>query len=207
MKLSAARTGLVIVLLLCVSAGQPRAEPARRIGWPVASHRMRLGAAGWRDPLIVGDTLEIVARRTLPLGCDGWSFAPPKDPLAALRTCTVHDPLAQRLGEQVRPAAVSLLAAPRPSTAEPTRFSRLVLGADLGAGMASSVAGAGLVTGLWGEKTAGYLMGAGAVLGALWGETIGSDNSALRIRVGMDDSQRRWDRTNSQRDDSPPSAR
>jgi hypothetical protein len=207
MKLSTAHTSLVIVLLLLVCAGPLRAEPTRRIGWPVASHRMRLGGAPWRNPLVVSDTLEIVARRTLPLGCDGLSFAPAKDPLAALRTSTVHDPLAQRLDEQMRPDEVFLLATPRPSTTEPTRFSRLVLGADLGAGMVSSVAGAGLVTGLWGEKTAGYLMGAGAVLGALWGETIGSDNSALRIRVGMDDSQRRWDRTNSQRDDSPPSAR
>ena len=83
-----------------------------------------------------------------------------------------------------------------------SRASCALQGAGLGTGTASSLAGLGLVTGLWGQKTAGYLMGAGAVLGALWGGTIGSESSALRIRVGLDDSQWRWDRYNSRRDES-----
>lgn len=180
------RAAFAIVLLACACTGPLRAESARRIAWPIASHGMRLGAIALRNPFVVGDTLEIVARRTPPLG-SGISYGgPARDPLAALRTGAVDDPLATRPATEARPSTLSLLARPRPIFVEPTKFSRLVLGADLGAGMVSSVAGAGLVTGLWGEKTAGYLMGAGAVLGALWGGTIGSDNSALRIRVGGD---------------------
>ena len=151
-------------------------------------------AVRWLDPFGVGDTVEIVARRIPPLGSGGFYFAPAKDPLAALRTSTVHHPMAASLDSQERPAAVPLLAIPPPSTVEPSRFSRLVLGADLGAGTVSSVAGLGLVTGLWGQKMAGYLMGAGAILGALWGGTIGADNPALHIRVGLDDREARWDR-------------
>jgi hypothetical protein len=61
-------------------------------------------------------------------------------------------------------------------------------GADLGAGTASALGGLGLVSGVWGEKTTGYLMGAGAILGAIWGGTAGADNSGFRMRVGVDAS-------------------
>jgi hypothetical protein len=159
-------------------------------------------AGRWSDRFGVGDTVEIVARRIPPLGWSGLSFATARDPLAALKTGTAHHPSAARLDGPTPLAEVPLLAVPRPTTVEPSAFSRLVPGADLGAGAVSSVAGVGLVTGLWGQKTAGYLMGAGVVLGALWGGTIGSESSALRIRVGLDDSQWRWDRYDSRRDES-----
>jgi hypothetical protein len=59
----------------------------------------------------------------------------------------------------------------------------VAFGADRGAGTAASLAGLGLVTGLWQEKTAGWLIGAGAVLGAIWGGIAGAEDPGLRIRV------------------------
>lgn len=85
-----------------------------------------------------------------------------------------------------RPVPISRVLRPRP--VELTRFSCAIHGADLGAGTASSLGGLGLVTGLWGEKTTGYLMGAGAILGAIWGGTAGANDSRFRVRVGGDTS-------------------
>lgn len=202
MKPGVAIPVLVAILLLGPGADDPRAESPRWIGLPAASRWTAPAAGRWQDPFAVGDTVEIVARRVPLLGCGGLCYAPAKDPLAALRTSTVHPSFAAGLDGRKSPPAVPLLAMPPPSTVESSRFSRLVLGADLGAGTVSSLAGLGLVTGVWGEKTAGYLMGAGAILGALWGGTIGADNSALRVRVGLDDPAARWDRYRFQPDET-----
>lgn len=124
-----------------------------------------LGAPLYRFTL--ADTIEIVARRWTPIALvpdlpRPWLGATPESkyqPALLLRTMT------------------------RPRTYERTRFARVILGADRLAGSAAALGGLGLVGGLWGERTAGYLMGAGAVLGALWGGTIGADDPGLRIGV------------------------
>lgn len=69
---------------------------------------------------------------------------------------------------------------------ERPRFARVVLGADRMAGTAAALSGIGLLGGLWGEETAATMIGAGAILGAIWGGTLGADDPALRI--GFDTS-------------------
>lgn len=115
-----------------------------------------------------GDTIEIVARRRL---------LPPGLSSVAGSRLPEHAPL----GVQ-RPVPTSLFL--RPRQVEMSRFACLIYGADMGAGTASALGGIGLVSGLCGEKTAGYLIGAGAVLGALWGGTAGADDPRFRIRIG-----------------------
>ena len=105
----------------------------------------------------------------------------------------------------VAPAAATLRPAPdpkyqgslllttmlRPRTYERTRVARIIYGADRMAGTTAALSGIGMVSGLWGEKTAGYLMGAGAVLGALWGGTLGANDPG--IRIGIDSEPRMLD--------------
>jgi hypothetical protein len=116
---------------------------------------------------VLSDTLEIVARR---------------DPLAGLPSDLSRYRYAATPGNPASgPVPVATLLQPR--YVERSRFSCVLHGADLGAGAASAIGGAGLVSGLWRGKTAGYLMGAGAVLGALWGGTAGANNPGFRIRA------------------------
>jgi hypothetical protein len=68
-------------------------------------------------------------------------------------------------------------------THERPRISRVVFGAGQMAGRAGALSGVGLVGGLWGEKTAGYLIGAGAVLGAILGGTVGADDPSISIGI------------------------
>jgi len=201
MKPGTTLTALVVILFLGASAGKPRAEPARVIRLSAASLWAVPVTGRGSERFIVGDTVEIVARRTPLLGYLGV-FAPTKDPLAALRARTVHHHFPASLDFKGRPA-VPLSAMLRPRTVELSRFSCLVHGADLGAGTASSLAGLGLVTGVMGQKSAGYLLGASAILGALWGGTIGANDPNFRVRVGMDDPGGPWDRFRSQPDADP----
>lgn len=79
---------------------------------------------------------------------------------------------------------------------QPTRFDTGVLGADRGAYAGMMLGFVGTQSGLWGQRTSWYLMGAGAALGALWGSTAGVHSPGLRVhieprrRVDLD----RWDR-------------
>jgi len=78
---------------------------------------------------------------------------------------------------------VAFFAMTHVRTMERPRLARAILGAGTGAGAAGSLNGIGLVSGLWKDRTARYLMGAGTILGAIWGGTLGSDNSMIRIGV------------------------
>lgn len=115
----------------------------------------------------MSDTIEVVARRGLVAG-----FRISRTGSRVLG----HPDLASP-----RPVSVALLMKPR--TMELSRFACAIYGADQAAGTAAALGGAGLVAGVWGEKTTGYLMGAGAILGAIWGGTAGADDSRFRIRV------------------------
>lgn len=68
----------------------------------------------------------------------------------------------------------------------PTRFQSGVLGADQGAFAGVALGFLGMEAGLWEERTAWYLMGAGAALGAIWGSTVGSENATIRVRIEPD---------------------
>ncbi len=114
-----------------------------------------------------GDTIEIVARRGLIPG-----FRMSRTGSRVLPHPDFASP---------RPVSVALLM--RPRTMELSRFACAIYGADQAAGTAAALGGAGLVAGVWGEKTTGYLMGAGAILGAIWGGTAGAGDSKFRIRV------------------------
>ncbi len=66
---------------------------------------------------------------------------------------------------------------------ELTRFGRIVYGADAGAFRGLSVGHSGSWCGLWEERNAWYLMGAGAALGAIWGGVSTGKNSRVQIRA------------------------
>ena len=130
------------------------------------------GAGADARRFALADTIEIVARRELL----------PRDRSDLARyPFLMHPDFRAR-----RPVSVAVLL--RPRTIELTRFSCLIHGADLGAGTASALGGLGLVSGVWGDKTAGYFIGAGAILGAIWGGTAGANDSGFRMRVGVDAS-------------------
>ncbi len=159
-------TGVLLLLILPLAV-QAESGFGRPVQIPL---RAQLGC----NPTVfsLGDTLEIVARRrfllsagkTVPLGL--LTAAPD----TALR----------------RSHALQMML--QPSVHERSAIGRVVFGAGKLAGTGAALGGAGMVCGLWGEKTAGCLMGAGAVLGALWGGTIGSDNPGLRFGVEVE-----WD--------------
>ena len=164
------RTGLAgLLALICfgLCAGPARAE-LRADPSPSIPATRELG----RDPyrFASGDTVDVVARRGISSG----------RPSALSRYQYALRPDSRYR----RPVPVSLLL--RPKTIELSRFACAIYGADLGAGTASALGGVGLVSGLWGEKTTGYLMGAGAILGALWGGTAGASEDRFRIRIGVD---------------------
>jgi hypothetical protein len=122
--------------------------------------------------LAAGDTVEIVARRYARLSPD-WSL-----PLPSYLT----DPTPQAPTPRSRRSLV-FTALTRARTYQRPRYVRAIYGADRFAGTAAAVGGLGLLGGVWGGKTAGYFMGAGAVLGALWGGTLGADTPGIRIGV------------------------
>jgi hypothetical protein len=143
----------------CVAGGFPPelfrpAGPGREIGRPDLTFAS-------------GDTIEIVGHRLDLLGRT-WKLPPP----AYLQEPLLPGP---------RPLASFILAHPR--TFEQPHYARVILGAGRFAGGAAALSGFGLVGGLWGQKTAGTILGAGAILGALWGGTWGSENSSIRIGV------------------------
>jgi hypothetical protein len=164
-RMCCSRPGISIVLgLLLVMSGRVLADTeSARLYTP-------LGVALGRPTLrfTVADTIEIVAHRN----------GPPR-PLAMSALGAI--PSTPTMQER-RQRAFSFMTHVR--TFERPRFSRAIVGAGQLAGTASALSGLGLVGGLWGDKTAGYLMGAGAVLGALWGATLGAD--APGIRLGVD---------------------
>jgi hypothetical protein len=129
--------------------------------------------AGAADSLrfAAGDTIEIVARRFRPLS-PTWSL-----PLPGYLTTP-------RPAPDYRRHTLAFTALTRPRIYERPRAIRALYGADQVAGTAAALGGLGMVGGLWGEKTAAYMMGAGAILGALWGGTIGADDP--RLRFGLD---------------------
>ena len=161
--------GIFAIVLLCAGAGVPGAQvrPGMVPLVPATD-----GIAGDSSRFVVADTIEIVARRELlPSGrsdLSRYSFLAHSDLRAP------------------HPVPVSLLL--RPRTIELSRFSCAIHGADLGASSASALGGLGLVSGVWGEKTTGYLMGAGAILGAIWGGTTGANGSGFRMRFAVDAS-------------------
>jgi hypothetical protein len=120
----------------------------------------------------VADTVEIVAKRERPAPAPSLLAPPP--PL-----------LSYNFYRERVPVPVGVLL--RPHTYERTRFACAVQGADLGACLATNVSSLGLVTGLWGEKTAAYMMGAGAVLGAIWGGTTTANRTGISIGARLDD--------------------
>ncbi len=124
-----------------------------------------------------GDTIEIVARRELRPGPARIGAAVP----ATFTTTELRRPVSPERLLQPRTVALS-------------RFACAIYGADLGAGAASALGGLGLVSGLMGEKSAAWLMGVGAVAGALWGGTAGANDSGFRIRVEAPDPDRGADR-------------
>jgi hypothetical protein len=160
-------TWTLAAVLLCTSVGGPRAQ-APPLPAPIASDTAGIGSDSVR--FVSGDTIEIVARRAR---------------LSLDRAVLSRYPYLRYSDVPVRrPVPVSLLM--RPRTIELSRFASVIYGADLGAGTASSLGGLGLVTGMWGGKTTGYLMGAGAILGAIWGGTAKSNDSGFRIRAAVD---------------------
>jgi hypothetical protein len=162
-------TGVFAIVLLYAGADVPRAQVRQGVV-PLVPATTEIG--GDSSQFVQGDTIEIVARREL--------LPRERSDLSRYRFLAHPDFRARH------PVPVSLLL--RPRTIELSRFSCAMHGADLGAGTASALGGLGLVSGVWGEKTTGYLMGAGAILGAIWGGTAGADNSGFRMRVGVDAS-------------------
>lgn len=135
----------------------------------------------------VRDTIEIVARRGLYFPLDRIGGIAPPDLRPTEQSILSRRPYVAYSDFRVRrPVPVSLVLKPR--VIELSRFSCALYGADLGAGAASTLGGIGLVSGLCKERTAGYLMGAGALLGAIWGGTAGAEDSRFRIRVGVEDN-------------------
>jgi hypothetical protein len=133
-----------------------------------------LGAPLYR--FVFADTIEIIGRR----------------PASAVRFSTLPAAPLQPLPDPKYQPGLLLTTITRPHTYERSPFARVVFGADRMAGTAAALGGIGLVGGLWGERTAGYLMGAGAVLGALWGGTLGANDPGLRI--GVEAEPRTWER-------------
>jgi hypothetical protein len=162
--------GVFTIVLLCARTDVPRAQARQGVILPDPA-----GTEIGRGPnqFVLGDTIEIVARRDPFVG---RLSDPSRYPFLAYTDLRAR-----------RPVPISLLLRTKP--VERSRFASVIYGADLGAGTASSLGGVGLVTGLWGEKTTGYLMGAGAILGAIWGGTAGANDSGLRIRAGLDSSR------------------
>ena len=121
------------------------------------------------------DTLEIIGRRGTPPA--NWAASLTGSPVPASEPA-LH-------GSLLRTAML------RPRIYERSRAARVIYGADRMAGASAALGGLGLVSGLCSERTAGYLIGAGAVLGALWGGTLGSDNAS--IRIGIEAEPRRYE--------------
>jgi hypothetical protein len=157
------------------SAGTPNAPVGTVLGAPL--HRM-----------VLADTIEIVARRSAPAALPPAPLLSPLPP-AADRTYL---------------RALAFSRATRPRTYERSRFARVVFGADRMAAAGAALGGLGLVSGLCGEKTAGYLMGGGAILGALWGGTVGADSPELRFGIETEprtlELERRSERAGRERD-------
>jgi hypothetical protein len=182
MQRLASIAAFLAILLLGLTAEASRADFTRVIGLPSPTLS---GAPATRqdlEPFAVGDTVEIVARRLPPPGyLGGFALAP--QPLARFNSASTP-----RLSSAAAvPAArrpVSLASLLRPRTVPVTRFSSVMQGVNLGTGAASSLAGLGLVGGLWGQRTAGYLLGAGAILGALWGGTLGAESPGSGLVIG-----------------------
>jgi len=157
----------ITILLFCACAGACRAQVRPGVTPPTSAPN-RIDRAPHQ--FVSGDTVEIVARRVyLSLDRPGLSRYP-------FRTYTDF--------RARRPVPLSVLM--QPKSIEPTRFARVIYGADLGASAASSLGGVGMVAGLWGGRTAGYLMGAGAVLGAIFGRNAAANEYGLRIRAEAD---------------------
>jgi hypothetical protein len=69
-----------------------------------------------------------------------------------------------------------------PKEVDLSRFACTMYGADRGAYLALGLGYLGSLSGVWDDRTALVLMGAGAALGAIWGGTAGADDPAFRIR-------------------------
>ncbi len=141
-----------------------RWDSAGALSWWDLSREATLGRP--LHAVTIRDTLEIVARRRVT-----WLST---TALAALACST----------DGANPQRSFLLATMlRPRFRERTPFARVVMGADRLAAAGGAIGGLGMVGGLWGEKTTGILMGAGAVLGAVWGGTLGADDPDLRLGI------------------------
>jgi hypothetical protein len=82
------------------------------------------------------------------------------------------DPSRPTLGLDLTLSSPSWLM-PAPQTVQLSPFASTLHGADRGAYMGLAIGYLGNLAGLWPEKTAWYLMGAGAALGAGWGAAAG----------------------------------
>jgi hypothetical protein len=152
----------LVLLVAGLQAARAGAAPVSRIPWI----GRELGLTQVR--FAMRDTIEIVAHRYRPL-MRPW----PSPPLSYLAAAPAP--------QYYRSLAFSALTHRR--TYERPRIARAICGAGQLTGTAAAVGGLGLVGGLWGDKTAAYLMGAGAVLGTLWGGTLGAETPGIRIGV------------------------
>ncbi len=71
----------------------------------------------------------------------------------------------------------------RPRTRRLSRLEEIAFTADRAANTALFLGGVGHLIGLWDEKTALTMMGAGAALGTIWATTVGGKDSGVRIEV------------------------
>lgn len=83
----------------------------------------------------------------------------------------------------IAPAPTRVPLTPRPVLFEASRYQTTILGADKGAYMGLAAGFLGEWLGVWDERTALAIMGAGAAAGGLWGGTAGYHDPGLRIRV------------------------
>ena len=141
--------------------GQERAETAPSASQPPAPP----------SEVVLADTIWVVARAA---PWDGCRFT-----LLSLRPAS--------RGFDSEPLLSPYLSGPRLQTVRLSRFACTAYGADRGANAGLFLGGLGNLTGLWDEKTAFYLMGAGAALGALWGGSAGAEDPAFRVRVEFED--------------------
>ena len=119
-------------------------------------------------------------------------FEVPDTVVVEARRQWVPRPQVSLLYESLRPSlrTPGLLKVPnpasfptRPPMMELTRFGSILYGADTGAFRGLAAGTLGSWCGLWEERKAWYLMGAGAALGAIWGGVSTGKNSRVQIRA------------------------
>ncbi len=162
--------GAILVLILMGPAAAAATPPASAdsSSRPALPAGGRLRTPGEIPVFDVPDTVQVEARRS------PWSGRHPE---------FVYDYLNPAGAERFawRPA-FTRDPVPRPRVIRLSRFSCVARGADRGAFGGLSVGTVGNWLGLWDEKTAWAIMGAGAAAGAIWGGTAGAADDGFRLR-------------------------